>query len=571
MPSKKNAADVHVALQPARPPGTSLGLLIVVMVVIIAPLIALSQVIAYWRVDVVDDQMFGYYGWRIAHGATVYQDVWDNKPPAIYWVNALGFLVGLDSYYGVIALCVAALVIAHTAFFVVCATNFHRGAAALATIFLSFFLTHAYYTGGTNRTETFLVACELSAVAFYMRGWARDRWWTWYVAGLLCGLAFLFKQVGLAAWGCMGLHLIVLMALRQLPVAVGLKRGVLLVAGAGTTVGVAAAVLAAQGVLSEACFATFGFNRLYFASGDSRFPYNIVTWSLLSEHTKPILLLPLLMGLAAVIHAFLWWLRPQHRPPEIEAPLRAIGPACPLPMFLFTTWFFVAFYGALVSPAGFRHYLVPTIPPLLLMNAYLINVLRAESHLLHRFQQRAWVLVAFVIMGYFAQDAVKLQFEEVSKVWVPRIDPWLTGEGRYEAAHWEVVGDAVKRFTRPGDEIYCWGYMPGVYLEARRISACRFTTTEKVGQVGALFILHEIEATLRAHPPAVLTIKAEEYEWLHGRLVDKTPSDSKLGPWIDEEYYLVEEIPKFETVYVFQRKDLADPATTQPLPSQRGS
>lgn len=57
MPSKKNAADVHVALQPARPPGTSLGLLIVVMVVIIAPLIALSQVIAYWRVDVVDDQM----------------------------------------------------------------------------------------------------------------------------------------------------------------------------------------------------------------------------------------------------------------------------------------------------------------------------------------------------------------------------------------------------------------------------------------------------------------------------------------------------------------------------------
>lgn len=551
-----------VAVAGGPPEGTSLGVQIAAMALVIAPLIALSQIIAVWRTDVVDDQMFAYYGWRIAHGATVYLDVWDNKPPGIYWINAIGMLVGRGSYYGVVAMCVLALIVAHAAFFVAAASVYSRGAAAMTTILLSFYLMHADFTGGTNRTETFLVACELVAVAFYLRGWVRDCWWTWYAAGLFAGLAFLFKQVGLAAWGCMGVHLIVLVIARQLPAGVGFRRAVLLLLGAVTTVGVAAGYLANQGALSEACFAAFGFNRAYFATGDSQFPYNYKNWILLKNHFKPVMLLPSLMAVAAAIHAFLWWLRPEFRPPEIAARLRAPRATCPYHVPLFAAWFGVALYGALVSPHAFRHYLVPTIPPLLLLAGYLVHVLRAETTVLRRLQQRAWVTAAFVIMAYFAWQAAWWQFTEVSKVWVNRIDPWLTGMGTYDAAHWEVVGEAVKRHTGPDDRIHCWGYMPGVYLEARRINACRFTTAEKIGQVGigAAFVLREIEDTLRAHPPVLITIQAEDYLWLHGRSPRGLPSDSTIGPWLDEHYQLVEEIPKFETVLVFKRRDRVDPA-----------
>ncbi len=558
MPSVQPTNATHVRLAPARPAGTPLWLLIVVMGVVIAPLIGLSQFIAYWRTDVVDDQMFGYYGWRILHGAIPYIDVWDNKPPGIYWMNALGFWLGHDSYFGVIALCSAALAISHIAFFVVAASVFARGAAALATILLSFFLTHAYYTGGTNRTETFLVMFELLAVVCYFRGYARDHWWKWYAAGLLCGAAFLFKQVGLAAWGCMGLHTIALVVAGELPWRSGLKRCLLLVAGAVTTVGAAAAVLAWHGALHEACFAAFGFNRAYFAAGASRFPYNIVTWSLLREHVKPILLLPLLMALVAVIHAFLWWLRPRYRPAEIEQTLRAAYPVCKLHVFLFSTWFAAALYGALVSPHGFRHYLVPTLPPLMLLDGYLINVLRAEARLLERLQQRAWVTVAFVIMGYFSWEAVVRQFEEVSKVLVFRLE-------QHEAAEWEVVGDAVAQWTRPTDRIQCWGYLPGVYLRARRLNATRFTTLEKVGQVrgGARFVVDELETRLRADPPAALVMSAGDYLWMKEGDRRGRPSDFTLGPWIDEHYRLVQEIPKFGNIYIFKRKDLLAVSTSQ--------
>ncbi len=552
-------ADSSKLTLPAdRPAGTSLIVIILVMVALITPMIALSQVIAYWRTDVVDDQMFGYFGWRIAHGATVYVDVWDNKPPGIYWINAVGFLVGNDTYFGVIAMCVLALITAHTGFFVVGASVYHRGASALATILLSFYVTHAFYTGGTNRTETFLVACELVGVAFYMRGFARDRWWKWYAAGICCGLAFLFKQVGLAAWGCMGLHLIILVSMRELPVMVGLRRCLLLLGGLCTTIGLAAAYLASQGALYEAYYASFLFNRYYFDVNKSQFPYNFVTWKLLEAHVRQVLLMPLLMATAATIHAFLWWLRPADRPSDIQDQLQAQRPVCPHYFLFFMLWFLVASYGALLSPMGYRHYLVPVVPPLLLMGGYLINVLRAEAKLVRRFQQRAWVTVAFVIIGYFAHEAVVFQFEQVSHVWISRIDPWYFDEGEYEPAHWEVVGDAVMRHSGPDDRIQVWGYMPGVYLHARRINTCRFTTTEKPGHVGASanFILTELEQTMRADPPAIIAMQDQGYRWLHGRIEGSASFNTTLAPWIDENYTMVEEIPEFETVYIFKRNDL---------------
>jgi 4-amino-4-deoxy-L-arabinose transferase-like glycosyltransferase len=563
MSSIRPADETHVSLAPARSAGTALWLLIVVMAAIIVPLIALSQVIAYYRTDVVDDQMFGYYGWRILHGATVYRDVWDNKPPGIYWINALGFLVGDDTYFGVIGLCVVALVVSHIAFFVIAASVFSRGAAALTTILLSFFLTHAYYTGGTNRTETFLVMFELLAVALYFRGFARDRWWKWCLAGLLCGLAFLCKQVGLAALGAMGLHTILLAVFRDLPWRTGVKRCLLLLVGAVTSVGAAAGVLAWQGALREAWFAVFTFNRAYVSTGDVQFPFNYASWALLQQHMYPILVLPLLMAAAAIIHSTLWWLRPQHRPPEIASQLVAQGPVCPRYMLVFLVWGLAAFYGALLSPSHFRHYLVAMIPPLLLLAGYLVNVLRAEARLLRRLQQRAWVTAAFVVMAYFSWQAIVLQVEEVSRFVVYRI---LQGE----PAEWEVVGDAVAHWTRPTDKIQCFGYLPGVYLRARRINATRFTTTEKVGQVrgGARFVVDEMEAKLRADPPAVLVMPAGDYLWMKQGDRKGQPSDFKLAPWIDEHYRLVQEIPRFGNIYIFKRTDLLPPAESQGIRPQ---
>jgi hypothetical protein len=507
-----------------------------------------SQVTAHLRSDVVDDQMFGYFGWRIAHGATVYLDVWDNKPPGIYWINALGFLLGGgDSYGGVIALCVAAVVVSLACFLIASASLFHREAATLGAILAGFFFTHAFFQGATNRTETFLIALEIGAIAVYLRAWARDRWWKWLLAGMLAGGAFLFKQVGLAAWGAMGLHVIVLTATRELPLRDGVRRCLLLAGGAALAIGAGCLVLAWQGALGEAMYAVFGFNRAYFDTEDSAFFDNAKNQMLLKNHMI-VLRLPLLMAAAACIHGFLWWARPRYRPPEIESRLAAVGPVCPRHLLLFFVWFVAAFYGALLSPHGFRHYIVPTVPPLMFMSTHLLNVLTAEVGLFRRLQQRAWVSFAVVVIGYFSWDAIRWQWEGVSTVYVERFAMNQTPE-------WEDIGKAVDRIAAPNERIQCWGYMPGVYLVAKRPNVCRFTTTEKIGQVGkyAAKIEQELTQCLLDHPPPIFVINAGDFSWLHGITPGgEIERPGILGAWLDENYVKVDEV---RNAYILRRKD----------------
>lgn len=560
---------------------TPLPLLIVAMLLAILPIIAASQFAAYLRFDVVDDQMFGYFGWRIANGGTVYLDVWDNKPPGVYWINALGFLVGRDSYAGVIAICALTLVLIHVLFFCICASVYFRGAAALTTILASFFLTHGYYQGGTNRTETYLVCFDLAAVLLYMRGHAHDRNWKWLVVGLLAGAAFLFKQVGLASLAAMGLHTLFLSASGVVPLTVAIRRGALMLGGAAVAVAAAAGVLAAQGALADALVAVFSFNRAYFAVQNYSLTDTWVNRRMLVDHMLPYLRAPVLMAIAALVHAFLWWLRPALRPAEIEQPLRAYRPVCPHYMVLFALWYVIAFYGASISPHHFRHYLVPTLPPLLLMCGYLINVIKTEVSLVTRMQQRAWVVAALVLVAWLAVDSFKVHAGEVSRVWVDRFE-------RHKQADWEKIAAVVRRYAGPTDRIHCWGYFPGVYLHAKRLNASRFITTEKIGQVGeyADFIWDGLRTDLETNRPAVFVVSDEDYNWLSDPSADrrlpmryrpgqraKTSPDNRargefeenvsafLRYWVNEYYERVDDVSCEQgVVYVYRRRDLAPAA-----------
>jgi hypothetical protein len=46
------------------------------------------------------------------------------------------------------------------------------------------------------------------------------------------------------------------------------------------------------------------------------------------------------------------------------------------------------------------------------------------------------------------------------------------------------------------------------------------------------------------------------------------PSDFQLHGWLLEHYQLVEEVPKYGTVYIFKRRDLLDPARDPDLSAQ---
>jgi hypothetical protein len=48
-----------------------------------------------------DSGVFQYIGWRILNGEVPYKDAWDHKPPLIFFINAIGLLIGSGSSWGV--------------------------------------------------------------------------------------------------------------------------------------------------------------------------------------------------------------------------------------------------------------------------------------------------------------------------------------------------------------------------------------------------------------------------------------------------------------------------------------
>src|SRR5262245_997230 len=48
-----------------------------------------------------DSGVFLYMGWRLLSGDIPYQDVWDHKPPLIYFVDALGLTLTPNSLWGI--------------------------------------------------------------------------------------------------------------------------------------------------------------------------------------------------------------------------------------------------------------------------------------------------------------------------------------------------------------------------------------------------------------------------------------------------------------------------------------
>ena len=533
------------------------------VVLALAPMVLLSQIAGHNRFDVSDDQLFGYFGWRIAHGAVVYRDVWDNKPPGIYWINALGFLISGDRYAGVVALCGLAVCATLGGFYIAARALFDRGTAALGTILAGFFFTHLYFQGGSNRTETFLMPLELAAVAAYLHGWLRSRAAYFYLAGVLAGCAALCKQVGLAGWGSMGLHVMLCVALRDIPWKTGLARCLLLLLGLVTTIGAAAGYLAYQGALSDALFAVVTVNRAYFDVGGSSLFDAHANSLLLRQHMFPILTLPGLLVLVGWIWAAADVLRGREKS---AAPARV-----PHALFFCSLWYVVALWGATASPDAFRHYVLPTLPPMMLLAAGTLQRLKRDTGLLRRVAQRAWVTAAIVAMGYFMLAALHLQWQEAGLVWWHRAPRRVAGHWVLQSAPWEVVGREVARLSQPEDRLQCWGYFPGVYLHARRLNATRFVTTEKIehfpGHEYAERMRRELYQRLRGDPPEMFLIRDGDYAQFGAPGYDADWLNRWLVGWLDGNYVRVKHMPKFG-VYLYRRRDTTNDTAREGVSGQ---
>lgn len=182
------------------------------------PILAASQLLSHIRVDEFDSWLFAYFGRELAGGAELYVDVWDNKPPGIFWVNAFAGILSGNTLIGAAIATSLASAGACTVFFLLTRRLYGLGTAAIGTFLATVYLYTFYFHVGANRPSTFIAVTEIAAVLLYARALAvpdRMRGKNLALAGLVAGFGLWFKQSALAALAAMLCHQALLAVFRD--------------------------------------------------------------------------------------------------------------------------------------------------------------------------------------------------------------------------------------------------------------------------------------------------------------------------------------------------------------------
>jgi hypothetical protein len=146
-----------------------------------------------------DDGVFLYFGWRILNGELPYRDIWDHKPPVVYYINALGLALTNSSRWGIWFLEFIALLLAALIGYYLIKKSFGTISAVLCSFL--WLLTLLAIIGGGNLPEVYVLPLQFGALWFaFDIDLPHHSSWRYFLIGFLGAIAFLTKQTTIGIW-----------------------------------------------------------------------------------------------------------------------------------------------------------------------------------------------------------------------------------------------------------------------------------------------------------------------------------------------------------------------------------
>lgn len=506
------------ARRPTRP-----AVIILATVLASVPILAVTQFDAHARVDEFDAWLFAYYGREMLDGRVLYAELWDNKPPGIFWLNALGSWLSGGALTGIWALCAVATCGAAAVVFAVAKRLYGWSTAGIATVLAALYLNIWLYHVGCNRPNTFFVPTELAGFALYclaLTGARRPRA-ALVAAGVCGGLGICLKQTALAMSAAVLLHTVYLCLLRQLVFREAVRRLVCFAVGWAAVVVLVTVAILLTADAKLAWYAVVGFNRLYFAPGvgSSLIP----PFFAMEDHIRA-LGLPVILALTTLVQPllrrFIGGTSERDDDPTGARPQGLL--------FLLWIWMLCGVYLALIGPHRRLPYFGIALPPLVMLSAHAVYLLLRSGRRISGTQPAYHVVVGVLWFGYMMIFPLHRQVVEAGKQYfhqyVEKPD-----------ANYLATVETVRRLTRPDETIFVFGYGPKLYWDADRPSAIRYIGTEKAGQLGAYGqpIFDEITTLLIETKPKVIVVHPEHFKQSP---FAKGLDTSRIAAWLETHY-----------------------------------
>ncbi len=423
-----------------------------------------------------DEGIFAAVAQRLLQGHTLYREAWDDKPPLIFCLYAVVLaafgpsMVALRAVAGVWA---AATAVAVTAF----GYRLASPRAGMAAGIVYALLTSTPFIEG-NLALTELFGATPAAISMLVLAGGADRPRA-SLAGVLLGIAFLFKQVYALEAVAAGLYLLLTDRSRA-------ERAFALTAGFALAVLATVAILGATGALREAAHAALGFYGGYLSEGSA-------------------------------LPAAFRWLRPAPVAVSIAVVLvrRRRGQSAGLPELL-VLWLGFSLTGSLLALRPFGHYLVQPAAPVALMIVWSVTRAARRQPLWPAMPLAAALPLIAVVFAPFW-----LSFPMVRPGYYRLTLGRLTGHVTPTAADRELdrrvpPQAAIARQIRAGTErsMFIWGELPWLYPLAGARSPVRFVAAYHTAFVAGGKA--EVMAALHQSPPRYIVVDQQEWRRLPG-------------------------------------------------------
>jgi len=393
-----------------------------------------------------DSGVFLYIGQHLLQGDVPYVNCWDNKPPAVYFLNALGLLMG--GLWGVWSIGLLALMLAVALCWHIC----EREYGPIAALFgLCCFATSMVHTlENPNLTEVYALPLQFGLFALFVQG-SGSR--SALMAGILASALFGLRQnIGTAA-------AVVILAMLLRPAWLETrKHWACFLGGAVGTMALPVLYFAAHGALRAAYDASI---RGVLQSGvaKARWAERFRSLSDGIKLTSPFWTCPFALAGLVRPRGRLVWLA------VLDLVLEALLSCLP--------------------GYGYPHYFLTWTPALAVLAAHAASVAISKWPVPARLATAAFsVFLAVGLLFGLADQRQRVSWR----------DPQLT-----------VLVDYIRASTNTNDKIFVWGHSPDVYLLSGRecptrfFDQCRFVQRKAAPQLVA-----EVAETLQRTRPTLV-------------------------------------------------------------------
>jgi 4-amino-4-deoxy-L-arabinose transferase-like glycosyltransferase len=469
--------------------------------------------------DPFDSGSYVYSAWHVLAGARV---GFEEKPSAqagTLLVNMLGVTLSGYSETGSKVLQGLFQVAAFAFMFITIRRLYGNLAGIVSVAIASIYLSAPVIAKYGNVKEQFMIAFMIMGICAFVWYHLTGRWWWLLLTGALLIWGPMFKQTGVSAIGAVGLFVLLQPILRHS----GWKRAgrevVLLVVGAAITLTPVCLWYVRMGTPLYYWPYSFAFGPVFKLAGvdleratqtetDAQpvtqapktqkagdglllrlLPgYVSDSWKMLDHAERQaafarvlryyrVLILPIALALGAIIARIVVLLR--RRWPKSTA---QVEPDRGRPVLLFALWWFFDMAFVWISPHSYEQYYLPLNASSAMLGGYLVG---AFAHRLRADRDKArWVvlglagLIAMLVMVwpiFFGLARIPhsgILYADINPQH-PRdkgyLQKWqeVAASPKYD---WKQVGDYIRDRSEPTDPIYVWGWVPGIYVQAQRMS-----------------------------------------------------------------------------------------------------